>query len=99
MNNIYEQTSKVRNIFIHPKYNTSGVDYDIVLIRLKQPIKFNTRVRPACLPAKEIDFKSGTLCTITGWGITSESSGYPAVSHFLSKINNFYLEETFMSRG
>ena len=65
-----EQVVPIDQIFKHPNHNppVTGTDYDVALIKLKEPITFNNDVRPVCLPTK--DFPPGTNCYISGWGNT-----------------------------
>ena len=43
---------RVSKLKLHVRYNNSTIhnDYDIGLIKLRKPIKFNKDVRPVCLP-------------------------------------------------
>lgn len=67
----FEQNTTIEEIITHPKYNRiANHDYDVALVKLKNPIKYNNHVRPVCL-AKS-DFDAGTNCYVTGWGYTSE---------------------------
>ena len=67
----YEQNMTIDKIIKHPKYDaSSNHDYDVAMIKLKNPIKYNTHVRPVCLAKTEFDI--GTNCFITGWGHTKE---------------------------
>lgn len=67
----YEQNITVERIIKHPKYDAySNHDYDVALMKLKTPIKYNSHVRPVCLATS--DFDAGTNCFVTGWGHTSE---------------------------
>ena len=67
-----EQIIPIDKIIIHPNYNppATAFDYDVALIKLKEPITFNLNVRPVCLPT--MDFPPGTNCYVTGWGYTTE---------------------------
>ncbi|XP_078375353.1 trypsin-like isoform X2 [Oculina patagonica] len=65
-----EQVIPIDRIILHPNWNRPTADYDIALIKLKNPIKFNSNVRPVCLPTT--DFATGTDCYISGWGRTVE---------------------------
>ncbi|CAH2322606.1 cationic trypsin [Pelobates cultripes] len=71
-----EQFIKSEKVIRHPNYNSYMIDNDIMLIRLSEPAKLNSRVQQirlptACAPA-------GTQCLISGWGNTlSYGSNYP----------------------
>ena len=68
-----EQVIPIDQIFIHPNYNppVSGKDYDVALIKLREPITFNSYVGLVCLPT--MDFPPGlSNCYVTGWGSTQE---------------------------
>ncbi|KAK0098621.1 hypothetical protein PV326_005954 [Microctonus aethiopoides] len=62
----HEQIITLENIALHPDYIDNGFINDIALLRLEQPVTFSDYVRPICLPDTEP--KSGTTCTVTGWG-------------------------------
>lgn len=44
----------VDEFIIHPAYRSAEKYNDIALVRLKSPINFNERIRPACLPTRNI---------------------------------------------
>lgn len=44
------QNFKVEKAFKHSGYSTINYDNDIALIKLREPIKFQGSMRPACLP-------------------------------------------------
>ncbi|XP_046142276.1 uncharacterized protein LOC114874923 isoform X1 [Osmia bicornis bicornis] len=62
----YEQVLRVDHISLHPDYIDNGFINDIAMLRLEKPVIFSDYVRPVCLPQAEA--KSGTMCTVTGWG-------------------------------
>ena len=67
-----ETTQKRYNIqryVVHEKYLKEKPSYDIALIQLDSPMKYNKVVRPICVDATEVPYK--TRCIVTGWGITS----------------------------
>ena len=47
--------------------DTSVYDYDIGLLRLNKPIKFQDNIMPICLPEDDRDFV-GDTAWVTGWG-------------------------------
>ena len=74
----YEQNMTIDKIIKHPQYDaSSNHDYDVAMIKLKNPIKYNTHVRPVCLA--KTDFDTGTNCFISGWGHTTEGGEIPQV--------------------
>ena len=77
----YEQIIQVEKIIKHPNYDSYTLDYDVALVKLKNPFKFTINVRPVCLPTT--DFAPGTDCYITGWGHTTEGG-------IESQVNNHF---------
>lgn len=58
------QVVKIARIITHPEYK--GKKYnDIALLKLEHPVKFNSRVRPACLP--ELNRKPSKTFIVTGF--------------------------------
>ncbi|XP_033331814.2 uncharacterized protein LOC117223567 [Megalopta genalis] len=62
----YEQVLRLDYISLHPEYIDNGFINDVAMLRLEKPVIFSDYVRPICLP--EAEPKSGTMCTVTGWG-------------------------------
>ncbi|XP_074509447.1 complement C1r subcomponent-like protein [Sebastes fasciatus] len=61
------------SIHPHPEYNNPNhVDYnhDIALIKIQDPITFNSSVMPICLPAEGATYFTGTMGLVSGFGIT-----------------------------
>lgn len=92
----YEQIISVDKIIIHPDYDAYTLDYDVALIKLKNPIKFNRNVRPVCLPKS--DFDPGTICYITGWGLTAERGNVSQVNKNFNEIFLLIFVENCLSR-
>lgn len=68
-----EQHRRVVKMVVHPAYNDSSKDSDIVLLKLQTPVRLErASVVPVCLPAKNSTFSrtlSGVrLSTVSGWG-------------------------------
>ena len=58
----------------HPLYKKGqeGLYFDVGVVVTKTPIQFNNFVRPVCLPAlpaDTLDFLTGHLVTMAGWGL------------------------------
>ena len=41
---------------------------DIIIFKLKTPLKFNSKVQPACLPSAKWEPESNANCFVSGWG-------------------------------
>lgn len=67
-----EQQRQVVKMIIHPAYNDSSKDSDIVLMKLQRPVRLERYVVPICLPAQNSTFSrtlAGVrLSTVSGWG-------------------------------
>ncbi|EDO46802.1 predicted protein, partial [Nematostella vectensis] len=72
----FERAQQVKRIIVHPKFNgkfvngdfAEPIDYDIALLELEQPVLFDNRVYPICLPPSNMEEPAGKICYITGWG-------------------------------
>ncbi|XP_011309599.1 uncharacterized protein [Fopius arisanus] len=62
----HEQILPLDYVILHPEYVDNGYINDVAMLRLEKPVTFSDYVRPICLPDGEP--KSGTSCTVTGWG-------------------------------
>uniref|UniRef100_A0A667ZHG5 Peptidase S1 domain-containing protein n=1 Tax=Myripristis murdjan TaxID=586833 RepID=A0A667ZHG5_9TELE len=69
----------VERIIYHGRYRPKGLDYDIALMKLAQPLIFNGFVEPICLPNFGEQFEEGTMCWISGWGATEDGEGSMAL--------------------
>ncbi|KAM6949249.1 complement factor I-like [Aplochiton taeniatus] len=64
----------VKNIIIHPRYNSRTYENDIALVELAlvpgRPYCYepNPAVSPVCVPWTPQLFSSGHVCSISGWG-------------------------------
>jgi len=64
----------------HPRWGESGgamFDHDISILRLGQAAQMSSQVSPICLPSDDSCFATGTQCVVTGWGLLSETGGFP----------------------
>ncbi|XP_062391251.1 transmembrane protease serine 3, partial [Sardina pilchardus] len=73
------QSVAVEKIIYHSRYRPKGLDYDIALMKLANPLTFNGLVEPICLPGFGEEFQEGRMCWISGWG-SQEYEGEPSVS-------------------
>lgn len=59
-------------IIKHPDYGKeTGIDWDMALIKLKEPFDMTKCINTVCLPRQGADVAPGTTCHITGWGTLS----------------------------
>ncbi|KYN28211.1 PREDICTED: trypsin-1-like [Trachymyrmex cornetzi] len=76
------QDFQIEKVIKHPSYSTTNYDNDIALLKLKNAIKFQGPMRPACLPEKAKTF-AGKKGIVTGWGAIKEGG---QVSHTLQEV-------------
>ncbi|XP_018056815.1 PREDICTED: trypsin-1-like [Atta colombica] len=76
------QDFQIEKIIKHPSYSTINYDNDIALLKLKDTIKFQGSMRPACLPEKVKTF-AGKKGIATGWGAIEEGG---QVSYTLQEV-------------
>ena len=57
-------------------YDPSTLNNDIVLLKLNQPFKFNSKVRNACLPSDDWipENKGFSKCYVSGWGALKQGT-------------------------
>lgn len=67
-----EVNENVVKLFLHDQYDPQTLDYDVALLKLKNPAKLTKIVRPVCLVDEKIDFGPGTNCFVTGFGVTEQ---------------------------
>ncbi|KAG8515647.1 Serine protease 58 [Galemys pyrenaicus] len=53
----------------HPNFTRGSAENDLMLIKLKEPLKLNDQVKLAVLP-NTTDNREGEMCTVSGWGWT-----------------------------
>jgi secreted trypsin-like serine protease len=75
----YEQVIPIEKLIIHSRYNANSQDNDIALLKLRTPIKYNTRVLPVCLASSNLNLPEGTNCWISGWGALKEDGYGPKI--------------------
>ena len=61
------QIIRVKNVIRHPKFNRITKRFDYSIVKLREPLTFNSNVKPACLP-KSANFDVGNFALASGWG-------------------------------
>ncbi|XP_060723350.1 serine protease 27-like [Tachysurus vachellii] len=68
----------VKQVIIHPSYNSATQDNDIALLLLNSSVTFTNYIRPVCLAGQGSSFPDGTSCWITGWGSIASGVSLPS---------------------
>ncbi|CAL8143064.1 unnamed protein product [Orchesella dallaii] len=63
----HEQERKVTRIVNHEEWDPDTISYDIALLFIDQPFKFNTWIGPVPLPEQGQDTKGSAI--VSGWGV------------------------------
>ncbi|XP_041836644.1 trypsin-like isoform X3 [Melanotaenia boesemani] len=75
-----EQYAKPHRLVVHPLYNRSTNNADIMLIKLQAPMILNKFVSLAPLPRQGTGVVEGHVCRVSGWGYNSLSGGQVPVT-------------------
>ncbi|MBN3285645.1 TRY3 protein, partial [Polyodon spathula] len=70
-----EQYFQPLRMISHPQYDNKTNNADIMLIKLKKPVKLNGYVTIVALPRHEASLSEGRVCRVSGWGYTSTAGG------------------------
>ncbi|CAK9821367.1 unnamed protein product [Anthophora retusa] len=76
------QMFKVDSVIKHSGYSTFNYNNDIALVKLKDSIRFEGKMRPVCLPERAKTF-AGLDGIVTGWGAIEESG---SISQTLQEV-------------
>ncbi|XP_033201531.1 trypsin-1-like [Bombus vosnesenskii] len=76
------QEFKVEKVIKHSGYSTYNYNNDIALVKLKDAIRFEGKMRPVCLPERAKTF-AGLNGTVTGWGALEEAG---SISQTLQEV-------------
>ena len=72
-----EVTVTPDEIIRHPSYNAATLNNDICLIYIEEPITFDEKVTPVCLPPmvqlEDDRPQTGETCYVAGWGRLHET--------------------------
>lgn len=64
---------QIKRIVQHKHFNALNNDYDFSLLELDDIIEFNERKQPIELMNVDDKLDDGTICLVTGWGVTLSS--------------------------
>uniref|UniRef100_A0A671NE15 trypsin n=1 Tax=Sinocyclocheilus anshuiensis TaxID=1608454 RepID=A0A671NE15_9TELE len=71
-----EQVFNVSKVLVNYMYSYRTFDSDIMLLKLEKPAELNANIQPAVLPTSLAPLQGGTVCTVSGWGVTQVYSYY-----------------------
>ncbi|EDO41061.1 predicted protein [Nematostella vectensis] len=103
-------TIPVTAIHMHTRFMTDGsYGYDIAIMKLANPAPIGHTISPACLPGLYDQVTSGTMCYVTGWGMTEygnagarllQQARIPVVSsEECERVNNKHRKVTMLCAG
>lgn len=64
----------VKRVVIHKRWNFRKIDFDYALLELREPVTFSEKVQPIELPSVNDVIPDDSLCQVSGWGNTLNSS-------------------------
>nr|AAS91794.1 intestinal trypsin 3 precursor [Lepeophtheirus salmonis]CAH61270.1 putative trypsin [Lepeophtheirus salmonis] len=80
----FEQKIRVKSYVIHPDFGTSGVNNDICILHLENPLELNDKVAKIAMPDQDQEFEGEAV--ISGWG-TTFSGAPPSFLLRWAKVN------------
>ncbi|XP_065341857.1 trypsin alpha-like [Cloeon dipterum] len=63
--------SAIQSVEVHPNYNRKTMDYDIAVIKVRQPFTMSASVAPIALPRAGLVASPGADAVISGWGVST----------------------------
>ncbi|XP_074495329.1 granzyme A-like [Sebastes fasciatus] len=84
------QVCKVKKHFPHPCYDPTDYDNDLMLLKLKKPVKMTETVKCLKLGNTVKDPAAGSNCLVAGWGTTNNNVKKP--SDVLRSVNVTVIE-------
>lgn len=75
---------KTVNVIVHPKFH--GEMYNVALLTLVEPLEFNSKIGQISLLDDGVVLPSGAKLTLSGYGITDETTYYRAPSKHLRSV-------------
>eukprot|EP00095_Tigriopus_kingsejongensis_P007951 maker-scaffold756_size101639-snap-gene-0.17 protein:Tk07951 transcript:maker-scaffold756_size101639-snap-gene-0.17-mRNA-1 annotation:"serine proteinase stubble" len=91
----------VVDIFAHPHYHfTPQADrYDVAILRLDRPVRYQPHISPVCLPLKNQDIPEHTSGMVAGWGAMNANAVERPVSLQAVDVKVVTIFEDMMCAG
>lgn len=64
----------VKRVVVHERWNARKVDFDYALLEMSEPVIYSEKVQPIELPSVDDVIPDESLCQVSGWGNTLNSS-------------------------
>merc|ERR1712001_75657 len=79
-----QENIQVSRVVMHESYDDWNVENDICLLELESSATMGSHVGTISLPSQNEEYAAGTMCTVTGWGTTSEGG---SLARVLQKVD------------
>jgi len=79
-----QENIQVSRVVMHESYDDWNVENDICLLELESSATMGSHVGTISLPSQNEEYAAGTMCTVTGWGTTSEGG---SLARVLQKVS------------
>ncbi|XP_044742258.1 trypsin-1-like [Chrysoperla carnea] len=63
---------RVKRIYVHEKYSSSTLDFDVAILELETPLQFSNTIKSLSLPGKDEFLEENETVLISGWGTLEE---------------------------
>jgi len=78
-----QENIQVARVIQHEDYDSWTINNDICLLELESSVTMGSHVAAIPLPSANEEYSEGTMCTVTGWGTTSEGG---SLANTLQKV-------------
>ncbi|CAL4121453.1 unnamed protein product, partial [Meganyctiphanes norvegica] len=84
----YEEYFSISNLERHPDFADRDSHYrnDLAILTLEKSAKFNSAIRPVCLPSSDAQDFTGLNATALGWGDTDGDEFIESWAHVLQEV-------------
>merc|ERR1712045_78852 len=87
--NLYEddpdqESFAVTDVGLHEEYDSFNINNDICMLTLEGTISMGSNVATISIPYSMEEYDEGTVCTVTGWGTTTEGG---SLARVLQKVD------------
>lgn len=79
-----QENIQVSRVVMHEDYDDWNINNDICLLELETAATMGSHVGTISLPSANEEYSEGTMCTVTGWGTTSEGG---SLARVLQKVS------------